>query len=102
MTAACIDTGLAPPVLGEVGPRFRVTIRSERVAAPSLDATDRAILDFLAGDEGHLTGEVAKAVDLSPRATRTRLASLVERGLVSEIGTSPNDPTRRYFSVDRP
>ena len=33
----------------------------------------------------------------TPRAARTRFASLVERGLVREIGSNPQDPKRRYF-----
>jgi len=38
---------------------------------------------------------------LSPRATRTRLARLVGRGLVREIGTGPQDPQRRYYLAER-
>ena len=33
-------------------------------------------------------------------AARTRLASLVERGLVREIGSSPQDPKRRYYRAE--
>ena len=46
---------------------------------------------------GRLTSEIAKAIDLTPRATRTRLARLAGRGLVREVGTGPQDPKRRYF-----
>jgi len=38
---------------------------------------------------------VAKAIGLTPRATRTRLARFVGRGLVREIGAGPQDPKRR-------
>ena len=62
-----------------------------------LDETDQAILDALAGGRGLLTSEIAEAIDLTPRATRTRLARLAGRGLVREIGTGPQDPKRRYF-----
>jgi predicted ArsR family transcriptional regulator len=44
--------------------------------------------------------EIAKGIRLTSRATRTRLARLVERGLVREVGTSPQDPKRRYFRAD--
>ena len=37
---------------------------------------------------------------LTPRATRTRLARLVGRGLVREVGTGPQDPKRRYFRAE--
>jgi len=100
MTAACHEAGLMPPELEEIGTRFRVTLSTTRISAPALDATDQAILDSLPGGEGSLTSEIAKAIRLTPRATRTRLARLVEHGLVREIGTSPQDPKRRYFRAD--
>ena len=100
MTTACREAGLAPPVLEEIATRFRVTLSTERVGPTVLDETDQAILEALAGAEGRLTSEVAKAIDLTARATRTRLARLVGRGLVREVGTSPQDPKRRYFRAE--
>ena len=97
MTAACRDAGLPAPVFEEIGTRFRVTVSTERTGPPALDETDQVILDALAGGAGRLTSEIAKAIDLTPRATRTRLARLAGRGLVREVGTGPQDPKRRYF-----
>ncbi|HLA76139.1 MAG TPA: helix-turn-helix domain-containing protein [Vicinamibacteria bacterium] len=99
-TAACRDAGLAPPVFEEISTRFRVTLSTERIGRPALDEVDQAILDALAGGEGRLTSEIAVVIDLTPRATRTRLARLVERGLVRELGTGPQDPKRRYFRAE--
>ncbi len=101
MTSACRDAGLAAPVFEELATRFRVTIASARVGRPVLDDTDRAIVTRLAGGAGRPTSEIAAAIGLTPRATRTRLARLVGRGLVREIGTGPQDPQRRYFLADR-
>ena len=101
MTDACRDAGLAPPILEEIGTHFWVTLSTERIAEPSVDDRDRAILEALAGDEGGLTSEIAGAIGLSTRATRTRLARLVERGLVYEVGTSPQDPKRRYYRTEK-
>jgi len=100
MTAACRDGGLASPVFEEIATRFRVTIATARIGQPTLDETDQAILARLASGKGLLTSEIAKAIALTPRATRTRLARLVGRGLVREIGTGPQDPKRRYFRAD--
>jgi len=100
MTAACRDTGLAAPVFAEIATRFRVTIATARIGRPTLDETDQAILARLARSKGMLTSEIAKAIALTPRATRTRLARLVGRGLVGEIGTGPQDPKRSYFRAD--
>ncbi len=101
MTAACHEAGLTPPVFEEFATRFRVTIGTAQVGHPLLDNTDQAILASLAGGNGHSTSEIAAAIHLTPRATRTRLARMVGRGLVHEIGTGPQDPQRRYFLADR-
>ncbi len=100
MTAACRDAGMAPPELEEIGTRFRLTLFAARAGSPTLDSTDQAILDALTASEGKSTQEIATAIALTPRATRTRLIKLVERGLAREIGTSPQDPKRRYFRTD--
>jgi ATP-dependent DNA helicase RecG len=97
MTAACRDAGLAPPTFEEIGTRFRVTLRLERISAPALDDIEEAMLGALRDGKGRLTSEIANVIGLTPRATRTRLVRLVERGLVREVGTSPQDPKRRYF-----
>ncbi len=74
-----------------------MTIHTTSTGAPSVDKTDQAILDALAAGNGLSTQEIATMIGLTARATRSRLLKLVERGLVREIGTSPQDPRRRYF-----
>jgi ATP-dependent DNA helicase RecG len=101
MIAACREAGLPPPAFEELGTRFRVTLSTVAVSDPVLDATDRTILDALAGGEGRSTSNLAELVGLSTRATRTRLVSLIERGLVVEVGTSPQDPKRHYYASQR-
>jgi ATP-dependent DNA helicase RecG len=96
MTTACIDAGLPPPDLEEIGTRFRVTLWTQRIQPPTLDAKDRAILAAIPTG-GALTSEIADAIDLSTRATRTRLIKLVDRGLIRELGAGPRDPKRRYY-----
>ncbi|MGH7149955.1 MAG: ATP-binding protein, partial [Planctomycetota bacterium] len=100
MTASCRDAGLAEPVFEEIATRFRVTLSFARVRAAALDEIDEAILATFASGTGRLTSEIARAIRLTPRATRTRLAKLVDRGLVREIGTGPQDPRRRYFRAE--
>lgn len=100
MTAACLAAGLPAPVFEEMATRFRLTIRTTRVGPAVIEERDRAILDALGGAKGLATSEIAAAIGLSPRATRTRLARLVDRGVVREIGTGPQDPRRRYFLAE--
>ena len=97
MITACRESGLAAPVWEEIGLRMRVTLRTGPVRPPRIDPRDEAILDLLETSEGSGTRQIADAIGLSTRSTRTRLARLVERGLLREVGTSPNDPRRRYL-----
>jgi len=101
MTAACVDRGLDAPIFEEIGTHFRVTLSAVPHRAPSRDARDETILSALAAsaESGLSTSQIAKQIDLSVRAARTRLASLVERGLIVEIGSGPQDPHRRYHLV---
>jgi ATP-dependent DNA helicase RecG len=101
MTAACREAGLDTPLLEEIGTHFRVSLFAARKHAPRVDETEKLILDALAGGKGLSTREIAAEIKRSPRATRTRLLSLVARGLVAEVGTSPQDPRRQYFLVER-
>ena len=102
MLAACRESGLSPPVWNEIGVRLRVTLRTERVGGGGGWTSIRPIApssDLLEHGAQRSTGEIAGAIGLSPRATRTRLGKLVARGLVREIGTGPRDPRRRYIKA---
>jgi predicted HTH transcriptional regulator len=104
MVGACADAGLKPPFFEEIGTHFRVTLSSDRQEAARLDDVDQAIVTELETSGGLSTKDLSKRIARSPRATRSRLAGLVERGIVVEVGSSPNDPRRRYYlaSPDRP
>ncbi|MFA5785862.1 MAG: helix-turn-helix domain-containing protein [Actinomycetota bacterium] len=97
MTAACEQAGLPAPLLEEIGIHFRLTLSSSRIRRPKLEKVDAAILQMLSAGEGLSTHEIARRIDRSERATRSRLASLVKLGLVVEVGAGPHDPRRRYF-----
>ncbi len=99
MIAACRENGLPAPVWEEVGIRLRVTLRTEQVRPPRLDPRDRKILNLLQDSEGLSTRKIAAGIGLSTRSVRTRLARLVERGLVFVVGTGPNDPRRKYVLI---
>lgn len=102
MAAVCREAGLPRPVFEEIAVRFRVTISTEGVSRSVIDVVDQSIMDVLARGEGRLTSEIAKAIKMTPRATRTRLARLVGRGLVREVGTGPQDQKRRYYHAIQP
>ncbi|MCP9927619.1 helix-turn-helix domain-containing protein [Cyanobium sp. CH-040] len=100
INGVCRDAGLPPPVFEEIAMRFRATIPTTPVGPTVVDITDQAILASLKQGQGLATREIAAIIGLSARATRTRLARLIDRGLVREIGTSAKDPQRKYFLAE--
>jgi predicted HTH transcriptional regulator len=100
MTAACADSGLPPPVLEEVGTHFRLVISSVRERPARLDDRDARIIAALRAKETLSTAQIAGMINMSARATRTRLQTLVDRGLVIEIGSGATDPRRKYALPD--
>ncbi len=100
MIGACEEAGLEPPQLEEIGTHFRVTLFAARRKAPVLKEIEGRILDALQAHDGLGTRAIARAIGRTERATRSRLAALVERGLIAEVGTGPTDPRRQYFLAE--
>ena len=99
MIAACEAAGLPAPEFAELGFRFRVTLRTERIAQPVLDPVEDRITAFVRSGEGRSTAEIAKHAGISTRATQHRLAALAERNLIVVVGSGRHDPRRRWFAV---
>ncbi|MGQ0766708.1 MAG: ATP-binding protein [Gemmatimonadota bacterium] len=97
MIGACREAGHPPPVFEEIGTRFRVTIAQGSRAARPVDVADAAIIEALSAGDGLSTTELSRLLGRSARSTRTRLARLVDRGLVREVGMGPTDPKRKYY-----
>jgi DNA-binding transcriptional ArsR family regulator len=97
MTRACQEVGLPAPVLEEIGTHFRVTLLATPTVPRRLDEKDQRILALLGAEDGRSTAQIARAVSLSVRATRTRLMRLVDRGLIVGVGSDPQDPRRQYL-----
>lgn len=100
----CQKYGLEAPKFEELATHFRVTIYTVPKKTPSFDEQDNIILDILRyqyfsnrKEKGLSTKEITERTHLTQRATRVRLASLVQKGLISEIGKSATDPKKKYY-----
>jgi DNA-binding Lrp family transcriptional regulator len=74
-----------------------VIFRLSGQSPPAVDPIEARILQAIGDASGLSTRQVAEFVELSPRSARTRLKSLVDRGLIVEVGSSPTDPKRLYY-----
>jgi predicted HTH transcriptional regulator len=99
MIDSCRERGLPPPVFEEMATQFRVTFPLQAGGRPELDDTARAILEAVRHAKGLSTKEIAVVAGVSPRTARTRLKSLVDHGLIAEVGSSPTDPKRVYLPI---
>lgn len=99
MTVACTTAGLPAPEFVEIGLRFRVILRTERITTPYINETERRVLEFVGSLSGRSTAEIAAHIGLTLRATQNRLARLRERGLVVAVGTAPKDPHKKWLAV---
>lgn len=97
MITACQQAGLPNPTWEELGTRFRVTMRKQPDATPTIDTVDDPICDVLSLRDGLRTSEIAESIGLTNRATRIRLKKLVEQGLVVRVGTGATDPHSKYY-----
>lgn len=95
--AACQKAGLREPLFEEVGFNFRVTLYSTVKQSPQTDEIDRKILGYLQEKGGLSTKMISRFISLSPRATRSRMIALADKGLVVEVGSSPKDPQKKYY-----
>jgi predicted HTH transcriptional regulator len=100
MTSACLSAGLPEPELEEVGLRFRVTLRLVADGPVLADDLERRILDYLSIPDGRSTAELATHIQRTPRTAQQRLAKLAGRGLVVALGSGPQDPRRRWATVE--
>ena len=97
MTRACVEAGLPAPEFVETAARFRVTLRTDTIDKPIVNAIDRRILAFLNHADGRSTADVAKHILITTRATQTRLARLANLGLAAVVGTNARDPRRKWY-----
>ncbi len=93
----CKDLGYPEPIFEEIATHFRVTIFTQKNANPQINSIDELILEHLKKSNGLSTKEIAGIIKKSERTARSRLAALIGKGLVVEIGSSINDPRRKYY-----
>ena len=99
MVTACREAGLPDPIFEEVATLFRVTLGTTPRQAVTLDPRDEQIVQFLIESGSAASKDVGEYLGVSTRTARTRLAALVRRGIIADIGSSPTDPQRRYVPV---
>lgn len=96
MISACTEKGLRPPLFEEIGASFRVTLFSEPVADRIAPDWYDLLMAHLGGSKEITTKEASRLWQISDRTARTRLRSLVNKGILAEIGTGPKDPKKTY------
>ena len=101
MIAACRAAGIPQPVWEETTAlRLHLTLGFKRVNGYEVGEADESLLLALRNSHGMSTGELVDKLGMARQTVARRLKRLVDLGLVKSVGTSTNDPTRKYFAVD--
>jgi predicted HTH transcriptional regulator len=96
MLAVCTEQGLRPPEFEEIGTNFRVTLRGEKIAPSVQPEWHTQLIVYLGQNLEISTRDASRLWKTSDRTARTRLRKLVEMGVLTEVGTGPTDPHRKY------
>ena len=100
MIESCHEHGLPSPTFQEIGTCFRTCIKLEGNAKQLIDDVDNQILKAINATKGLTTKQIAETIGTSTRTARTRLKTLVNKGLITEIGSSSTDPKRIYIASE--
>lgn len=102
MAAACRELDLPEPAMEEVAFRFRITFSliRDKTQADDMDLRILALIRSSEAEGGASTQFLSRAVGISPRAMRSRLARLAMAGRIVAVGKSTYDPHRRYLLME--
>ena len=100
MTNLCVEAGLPRPVIEEHPGRVRVTFRMDRTTEALLKPREQQALVAIDATHGISANALATALSVTPRTARSTLAAMLAKGVVVVVGSSPNDPHRRYYRSD--
>ncbi len=97
----CQKKGLKPPIFEEQGNHFRSIIFSLKQEKMRLSNDEEKLINYLEEHKTIQTQHAAKLWRISGRATRTKLAKMVQEGLITRIATSEKDPYAVFILQDR-
>ena len=100
MASLCVEAGLPRPTIEERPGRVRVTFRMNRTSEVQLKPREQQALVAIDSPNGTSANELAIALGVSDRTARSVLAAMLVKGVVVVVGSSPNDPHRRYYRTD--
>jgi predicted HTH transcriptional regulator len=97
----CDAAHLRPPRFEEIGTAFRVTLYAGKKIDLKLDKLEVQLVEYLKLKNEILTKEAADLWEVSERTARSRLLKMIDKGLISEVKTSPTDPKKVYVLKNR-
>jgi ATP-dependent DNA helicase RecG len=72
----------------------------DRTTSVVLSSREQQVLAVIDATRGISVNELAGRLAVTTRTARSMLAALLTRGLVVVVGSSPNDPHRRFYRAD--
>ena len=100
MTDLCVEAGLPRPVIEERPAACSVTFQMDRTTSVVLKPREQQALAAIDATHGISVNELASQLAVTSRTARSTLAAMLIRGLVIVVGSSLNDPHRRFYRAD--
>ncbi len=88
--------GLKQPFFEELNNQFRLTLYSIPIEPSRARPGEELSIKYLKKNKEISTHSAAEFWNISPRAARTRLKRLLDKGVVHRIATPPKDPYAVY------
>jgi ATP-dependent DNA helicase RecG len=101
MTTLCAEAGLPRPSIEERPGRVRVTFRMDNTGEVQLKPREHQALAAIDSTYGTSANELATRLGVTDRTARTLLAAMLSKGVVLVVGSSPNDPNRRFYRTHK-
>lgn len=98
---ACSQRGLETPKFEERDNEFRVTLYATKIRQTELDENQKEFVGYLKKKKKLSTKEAAEFWGITPRNALVRLKQLTQKGVLTKVGTSAQDPKSKYVLVKK-
>ena len=84
------------PIFEEINNHFRVTLFGINISVEPTEEWEHQLINELSIKDALGTKDIANLWGITVRAARTRLQTMVRRGLIKRHAKSKNDPNANY------
>lgn len=97
MIDICVEQGISKPKFEEQDHFFRVTLFHEKTVPEITIGWKKELVDYLRQNKSITVAKAGELWAVTKRTASSRLVKLRQEGMVTEVGTGPYDPQKKYL-----